>query len=88
MTSRYQHAPGAYRNTAADVAAHLVAIGDHLAARVEVDPRNGRTRYASPEGELADRLDELTDAVLAVERLAVALRVDIEVGRLAAEVAA
>jgi hypothetical protein len=39
-------------------------------------------RYAAPTGELADRLDELTDAVLAVERLAVGLRVDVEVGRL------
>jgi hypothetical protein len=82
MTSRYQHTPGAYRATGADVADHLAAIGDHLATLVEVDARNGRRRYAAPTGELADRLDELTDAVLAVERLVVALRVDVEVGRL------
>ena len=85
MTTTYRHAPGQYRATAADLAAHLVAIADHLAARVEVDPRNGRMRYAAPTGELGRRLDELTDAVAAAERLAVAILVDVEVGRLGRE---
>ena len=88
MTTTYRHAPGQYRATAADLAAHLVAIADHLAARVEVDPRNGRTRYVAPDGELGRRLDELTDAVVAAERLAVAILVDVEVGALGREVAA
>ncbi len=82
MTTTYRHVPGHYRTTAADLAAHLGAIADHLAARVEVDPRNGRDRYAPPTGELARRLDELTDAVVAAERLAVAILVDVEVGGL------
>ena len=82
MTSRYRHVPGAYRTTAADLADHLVAIGDHLATLVEVDPRNGRMRYVAPTGELADRLDQLTDAVLLAERLAIAIRVDVEIGHL------
>jgi hypothetical protein len=88
MTTRYRHTPGHYRNTAAYLADHLGAIADHLAARVEVDPRNGRMRYAAPDGELGRRLDELTDAVVAAERLVVALLVDVEVGALGSEVRA
>ena len=88
MTTTYRHAPAHYRNTATDMAEHLAAIADHLASLTEVDPRNGRVRYAEPTGELGRRLDEVTDAVVAAERLLVALRVDVEVGRLGAEVAA
>lgn len=86
MTTTYRHAPDAYRHTAVDLAAHLVAIADHLDTRVEPDPRNGRTRWVAPDGELGRRLDELTAAVVEAERLAVAIRVDVEVGALSREV--
>ena len=87
MTTTYRHHPNYYRAT--DLAAHLGAIADHLAARVEVDPHSGRERRVTPDGELGRRLDELVAAVLDAERLAVAILVDLEVGRLArAEVTA
>lgn len=92
MSTTYRHAPGHLRTTAADLAEHLGAIADHLAdhlaARVEADPRNGELRYVEPDGELGRRLDELVDAVVAADRLAVSLLVDVEVGALGAEVSA
>ena len=69
MTSRYHHAPRAYRVTGRDVERQLAAIADHL------------DRIGVPTGDLADRLDELTDAVLTVERLALGVRLDLDVAR-------
>jgi len=66
MTARYHHAPRAYRVTGRDVAHQLAAIADHL------------DRIGVPTGDLADQLDELTDAVLTVERIALAVRLDLD----------
>lgn len=70
MTStRYVHYPAAIRATAADVSDHLAAIADHLAA--------------TPDAVDMGRLDALTTAVLVVERLAIGLRVDLDVAAIA-----
>ena len=76
MTTTYRHAPGHYRTTATDLAAHLTAIADHLAAGVALD------------GELGARVDELTDAIIRAECLALRVLLDVEVGALVREVTA
>jgi hypothetical protein len=63
MTTTYRHAPGHYRTTAADLAAHLVAIADHLDA---VAAAGGNLTPV----DVGPVLDQLTDAVVDVERLA------------------
>lgn len=66
MTTTYRHAPDHYRATAEDMAEHLAAIADHL------------DRIGTPDPVLAARLDELTDAVLAAEAEAIAVRLDLD----------
>ena len=63
MTTRYVHSPAAIRTTAADLAAHLVTIADHLDA---VSAAGGNLTPV----DVGPVLDQLTDAVVAVERLA------------------
>jgi hypothetical protein len=71
MTSRYHHAPRAYRVTGRDVEHQLAAIADHL------------DRIGTPTGDLAAHLDALTDAVLTVERIALAVRTGLDAGVIA-----
>ena len=66
MTARYHHAPGAYRTTGRDVGHQLAAIADHL------------DRIGVPTGDLGHQLDALTDAVLTVERIALAVRINLD----------
>ena len=65
MTGLYRHLPGHYRSTAADLAEHLHAIAAEL------------DRIGTPGPELGARLDALTDAVLAAEAAAVAMRLQL-----------